>query len=137
MTGRYRYLEHTSEVGIEGTGETCQEAFEAVAEGVAALLGAWFPGRGTARAISVSASDREALLAAWVDELLYLHEAEDLVFGGFRVDRVTVVEASGRAIVAPAEGRPLEGVGVKAATYHRVLVTGGDGRWTARVFVDV
>ncbi|MGH2723597.1 MAG: archease [Actinomycetota bacterium] len=137
MSGRFEFLEHTSEVGIEATGGTCEEAFEAVGQGVATLLGAWFPGEGTTRAVSVRSSDREALLAAWVDELLYLHEAEDLVFGGFHLDRVTDGALDGRATAAPAAGHALEGVGVKAATYHGLLVGRRDGAWVARIFVDV
>lgn len=136
MSGRFRFLEHTSEVGIEGSGDSLEEAFAAVGEAVAELLGAWFPGAGERRPVAVEASDREALLAAWVDELLYLHDAEDVVFGGFEVVRVDEHRLEAIATAAPRGDRRLEG-GVKAATYHRLQVGRDRGVWTARIYVDV
>lgn len=137
MTGGFRFLEHTSEVGIRATGDSCEEIFGQVAEGVAELLGAWFPGHGTERPVTVTAGDREALLAAWVDELLYLHESEDAVFGAFRVERVDQGRLEGSVSMAPRADRVLEGVGVKAATYHRLGVAREGDRWVAQVYVDV
>ena len=137
MSGRFRFLEHTSEVGIEASGESLEEAFAATGEAVADLLGAWFPGRGRPRGVSVEATDREALLAAWVDELLYLHDTADAVFGGFDVRRVEERRLEAEVLLAPRGDRVLEGVGVKAATYHRLHVAPSDGGWTARVYVDV
>jgi SHS2 domain-containing protein len=137
VSGRYRFLEHTAEVGIEATADTLEETFEAVGEAVAELLGAWFPGEGRGRPVSVEAADREALLAAWVDELLYLHDSEDVVFGGFQVDDVQDGHLDAGVFSAPRGARELEGVGVKAATYHRLEVgRGGDG-WVVRLYVDV
>jgi SHS2 domain-containing protein len=137
VSGRFEFIEHTAEVGIEATGGTCEEAFEAVGQGVATLLGAWFPGVGTGRTVSVRSPDREALLAAWVDELLYLHESTHVVFGGFTVERVTNGALEAEVAVAPAGGRTLEGSGVKAATYHRIFVGEENRGWVARVYVDV
>ncbi len=137
MTGRYEFLEHTADIGIRAEGETLEEAFEAAAGGLLELLGAGFPGEGEDRTVEVRADDREALLVSWLDELLYLHESEDLVFGGIRVERVgeTRVEATVRA--AARGSRRLEGIGVKAATYHRLRLHRGRGGWTATVYLDV
>lgn len=137
MTRRFRFVDHTSEVGIEATGGSLEEAFAAAGEGVADLLGAWFPGEGEPRAVQVEAPDRQALLATWVDELLYLHESGDLVFGGIHVRRVWEGSLDAVVSVASRGNRRLEGVGVKAATYHGLAVAGDDDTWTVRVFVDV
>ncbi len=137
MTAAFRFLEHTAEVGIEASADTCEEAFEAVGEGTATLLGAWFPGEGEERAIAVEATDREALLVAWVDELVYLHESADAVVGGLRVERVGERDLDAAVRLGPRGDRDLEGVGVKAATFHRLLVAPRDGGWMARVYLDV
>ncbi|HEX2030976.1 MAG TPA: archease [Actinomycetota bacterium] len=137
MSGRFRFLEHTSEVGIEASGDSLEDVFGAVGEAVADLLGAWFPDEGRPRAVAVEASDREALLAAWVDELLYLHDAHDVVFGGFDDVRVGDRRLQATVLAAPRGDRELEGVGVKAATYHRLHVAPSDEGWTARLYVDV
>jgi SHS2 domain-containing protein len=138
VVGRFEILEHTADVGIEATGDSCEEAFAAAAEGLAALLGAWFPGQGEPREVLVEAPDREALLVGWLDEIIYLRDAEDLVFGGFDVRTVEDRELVAAVHAGPAEGRGEEGTGIKAATFHRLRVAQRpDGSWAARVYLDV
>jgi SHS2 domain-containing protein len=138
QVGRFEILEHTADVGLGARGKTLEEAFAGVAEGLATLLGAWFPGEGTEQRIHVEADDLEALLAAWVDELLYLHEVQDVVFGGFALKVSNDRSLEARVRTASRGKRELEGVGVKAATYHRLEVgRGSDGSWFARIYLDV
>lgn len=137
MSGSYEVLEHTADVGLLARGETCEEAFAAAAEGLAEILGAWFLSQGEEREVLVEASDVEALLVAWLDELLYLSEAADAVFGGFDVERVGERELAARVRLAPRAGRGLDGQHVKAATYHRLRVAREDPGCVARVFLDV
>lgn len=137
MTGRYEFLEHTADVGIRAAGSTPEEVFAAVGEGVAEILGVWSEGEGEEREVHVEASDPEALLVSWVDELLYLQEAGDAVFGGLEVDRVGERELSARVRVAPAAGRELEGQHVKAATYHRLRLAREEGGWVGEIYLDV
>jgi protein archease len=138
VSGRYEILEHTADVGIEAIGATPKEVFEASAEGLAGLLGAWLPGEGEARQVVVEASDREALLVGWLDEIVYLRETRDLLFGGFRVDSLSEGELEATVTAAPAAGRQVEGVGIKAATFHRLDVSRQpDGSWRGRIYLDV
>jgi SHS2 domain-containing protein len=138
MTDRFEILEHTADIGLQARAATREELYEALGEGLATLQGAWFPDRGTERPVKVEAPDPEALLVSWLDELLFLHEAEDAVFAGLAVDRVDDTTLSARVRLAPRGDRELEGVGVKAATYHRVEVSSEpDGGWMGRVYLDV
>ena len=138
MTDRFEILEHTADVGLQARASTREEVYEALGEGLATLQEAWFPNQGTERPVRVEAPDPEALLVSWLDELLYLHETEDTVFAGLAVDRVDDTSLSARVRMAPRGDRELEGVGVKAATYHRVEVARQpDGGWTGRVYLDV
>ena len=145
MTGSFEVLEHTADVGLRARGGTLEEAFAAAGEGLAHLLGAWFPGEGEERGFSMGTDDREGLLVAWLDEILYLHEAEDLVFGGIRVTRVSdwdpgapmSCELEALLTCAPRGERELEGVGVKAATFHELRVAEEGGEWVAQVYLDV
>jgi SHS2 domain-containing protein len=134
----FEILEHTADVGLQGRGTTLEEAFAGVGEGLATLLGAWFPGEGKEQGVHVEAQDLESLLAAWVDELVYLHETEDVVFGGFGVQGVSEQGLEAQVRTAPRRDRELEGVGVKAATYHRLQVgQEADDSWFARIYLDV
>lgn len=138
MTDRFEILEHTADIGLQARASTREELYEAMGEGLATLQGAWLSDGGTERPVTVEAPDPEALLVSWLDELLYLHEAEDAVFAGLAVDRVDDTSLSARVRLAPRGDRELEGVGVKAATYHRVeVIREPDGRWLGRVYLDV
>jgi SHS2 domain-containing protein len=138
MTERFEILEHTADVGLRARAGTAEELFEALGEGLASLQGAWFPGEGSERRVIVEAPDPEALLVAWLDELLYQQEAEDAVFSSLAVDLVEDTRLEARVGLAPREDRRLEGVGVKAATYHRLQVTREpEGGWLAQVYLDV
>ncbi len=137
MTRGYEILEHTADVGIRARGSTLEGAFASAAEGLAELMGAWFPGQGRERPIEVRASDRAALLVAWIDELLFLHEAEDAIFGGFDVDGVGDDRLRARVLLAARGDRALDDVGIKAATYHRLRVESEGDAWLAQVYLDV
>ena len=136
MTGSFELLEHTADIGIRAGGDTLEDAFAAAAEGLASILGAWFPGEGESSVVRVEGRDPEALLVAWLDEILFLRETRDAVFGGFEVRSV------GRGLdalvrVAPAAGRRIEGQGVKAATYHRLEVRRGPEGAETVVYLDL
>jgi SHS2 domain-containing protein len=137
LTSRFEILEHTADIGLRLSGDTLEEVFQAAGEGFATMQGAWFPGVGEERELEVRAVDNAGLLVAWLDELLYLQEAEDAVFGGFDVKRVADGSLNAVVRIAPRAERELEAIGVKAATYHRLrLERGGEG-WSADVYLDV
>jgi SHS2 domain-containing protein len=137
VTGTFEILEHTADVGIRARGETCEEAFAAAARALAELQDAWVPGQGEPRRMSVTSSDRPALLVAWLDEVLYLQESDDVVFGGFEVTRIADDRLEAEVLAAPRGDRALEAVGVKAATYHRLEVRDDAGGCVATVYLDV
>ncbi|MGH2739560.1 MAG: archease [Actinomycetota bacterium] len=137
MGGRFEFLEHTADIGIRARGKTLEEVFEAAAEGLANLVGVWFPGEGDERPVEVESPDEGALLVAWMDELVFLHEAEGAGFGEVRVDRVSGGSLEGRVRLVSLKGRRVEGVGVKAATYHRLRVEQENEGWIAEVYLDV
>jgi SHS2 domain-containing protein len=137
LTGRFEVLEHTADVGLRVRGDTPAEVLEAAAEGLAGLEGAWFPGEGEERDVRLEASDLGALLVTWLDELLYLRDAEDVVFGGFAVRMPAGPRADARVRIAPRGERVLESAGVKAATYHGLRFEPENGGWVADVYLDV
>lgn len=128
----YRWVDHTAEVELEieagGEREVLEEALRALAE----LLG--IEGSGdVARAVTVEAADRPALLAGWIEELAFLAETE-----GFVATRLLDVDLQSHGLHATVAGvlgepPPL----VKAVTYHRLAFEPSGERYVARVVLDV
>jgi SHS2 domain-containing protein len=129
----------TADKGIRAWGRDLVEVFVAAAQGMWSLM----VEPGVARAeeafpVRVEASDREALLVAWLNELLYLHEAKGFVAAEFAITRLsdTALEAEVRGERVDRARHSLIGH-VKAATYHLLRVQPTEGGWEARVVVDV
>jgi SHS2 domain-containing protein len=135
----FEFFAVTADKGIRAWGRDLPEVFVNAARGLWSLM----VEPGTVRPLQaypvrVEASDREALLVAWLNELLYLHEAEHVVLSAFSVSRL-----SDECLEAVAEGEPVDRerhapVGhVKAVTYHLLQIRSAGAGWEAQVVVDV
>jgi len=133
----YELLEHTADVGIRSWGPTPEAAFEQTAWALVDLLDIRAEGTGEARTIVASSGDAPGLLVDLLNELIFLHETEDVAVSGIRVVRLRDDALEAEVETVPL-ARPLEGTVVKAATYHEVRVDRSpDGRTEAQVFLDV
>lgn len=133
----FELLEHTADLGIRAWGWSLPEAFEQAARALVHVMGIERPPPGERWMVKASADDEESLLVAFLNELIWLHEAKSVVFAG-----IEVIAVAPRGIVAEVETVPLEdapaGIEVKAATYHQLAITRGPGsRVEVRVFLDV
>lgn len=132
----YRWVDHTSEVELEIAAPGEREVFEEAAQALAELLGVDTTDVGDStpeRRVAARATDRPALLAAWMEELAFLAEAE-----GFVATRVVELEVEGdglHATVAGVVGEPPPLV--KAVTYHRLEFRRSGEEYLARVVLDV
>ena len=137
MDAGFEILGHTADVGIRAWGPSPERAFEQAGWGLAEILGAVATGPGRPHPIEADGTDVGALVVAFLDELLFLHETEEAAFAAIRVDRVEDTAAVGEVELAPLEGEP-DGTAVKAATYHQLRVhTEQDGRTEITVYLDV
>jgi SHS2 domain-containing protein len=128
----YRWVDHTAEVELEieaaGEREVLEDALRALAE----LLGV----EGSAderRSVTAQAPDRPALLAAWIEELVFLAESEGFV--ATELVELDLGPDGARATVAGVLGEPPPLV--KAVTYHRLAFERGGQGYLARVVLDV
>ena len=123
----HRTIEHTADTGIEAWGPTLAAAFEEAALGLYELMldPATIEER-ESRLMTVTGEDEGDLLVRWLTELLYLVDAEGLVFRRVAIERI----APGK-LVAIGHGERLDlarhgqRTAVKAATYHRLAVEPG------------
>jgi SHS2 domain-containing protein len=137
VTASHEFLEHTAEVQLrihaENLASLLAQAGIALAElqlGSADLPAA----RGAWKDIEVHAADRSALLADWLNELIFRAETERWVPVAFDVtgadDQVVRARVGGVSVEeAPAM--------VKAATLHGIRVEAVPGGMEADVILDV
>jgi protein archease len=133
----FEILEHTADIGIRVRGSSLEELFENAALGMTEILGARAQGGGgQAVAVRVEGSDREALLVAWLDEVMFRleHSAARLANVDVRAVREGVVDCE---LILVEDGSPPDGTELKAATYHQLAIRQTGGGYEATVYFDV
>jgi len=135
----FEILDHTADVGLIFYGDDLKSLFEHAGEGFFHLITDLKKVRPRMeRRIELDGECLERLLVDWLDELLYLHEVDHLLFNKFSIE--TVGEQGLKAIV---KGEPFEeGVHqikaeIKAVTYHQIQVKERGGNWKAQVIFDL
>jgi SHS2 domain-containing protein len=90
------------------------------------------------REIMTEAPDREALLVAWLNRLLYLYDIDGFLGRDFNVLQLTPerMTAVARGEIFDPE-RHISHTAVKAATYHRLEIVQTANGWQATVILDL
>ena len=137
--GTFSLLEHTADVGIVATGDTLAEALSWAAKGMFSVIAEMQHVRACERLeVSINSTDRESLVVDFLNELLYIHEAQGFLPAEIVVETVE----SGTSLQAEClgekvdPGRHLALASVKAATYHSLEVR-HNGEWRVQVILDV
>jgi len=136
---KFDVVEHTADTGIVAYGADMREAFANAAYGMFSLMADLKQVREeTSRYVEAEAGDRESLVVSWLNELLYLFDAERIIFRRFDILELTHtrLKADAYGEEVDASRHELKG-GVKAATYHTLKVSEDRGRWKVRVIFDV
>ncbi len=135
----FRTFDHTADVGIEAEADSREELFAEMARALFSLIVERPEAIEPLRQVTVELppDDDDYLLFDWLNELLFRFDADRLVFGRFEVR----LDESG--LHGTAAGEPLDparhqlGHEVKAITYHELRLWEENGRWKARVIVDI
>jgi SHS2 domain-containing protein len=135
----YRLIEHTADLGMEIRGKDPVDLFEKAAWSFFdIMIRSRNADHHEERIISLQAPDQEALLVAWLGELLYLFETGPLVLDQFIIQSLTPT-----SLQALVRGDPLDPrkhhlrLAVKAVTYHQLRIWEEQGIWKAKVFFDL
>jgi len=138
---RFNYSEvgPTADLTVEAVGDTLNEAFENVGK---AMFNAMTPIEGIEERISrrfeVSGCDLGSLLFNFLDELLYIHETELLIFSSFEID----LNMENNSLKAECKGekfnlqRHEQGIAIKAVTFHNMTIEEEESGWAVRVVLD-
>lgn len=135
----FELIEHPADVGIRVYGRDLAALFTHAALGLCSLVTDTDTvlERET-RSVEVAAPDRESLLVAWLSEVLWLIEAEDLVFARFTIESLsdTALAAVAHGEPADPQRHPYRGV-IKAVTYHQLDLRQRAGTWSTNIIFDV
>jgi SHS2 domain-containing protein len=121
----YELIDHTADVGVKAYGKTLSEAFQNAGKAMFDIITDKSEIENIGQYdIELTADDLEQLLVDWLSELLYLHSANNLVFGFFKVD----LDEKNKKLKAKVFGEKLNmskhkpGAEIKAVTYHMLEV---------------
>jgi len=135
----YRLISHTGDLGMTVRGKDRIDLFEQAAWAFFDLLvDARRIESEKPLEVSVDAPDREALLVAWLGELLFLFETKKIVLGKFEIKSLT-----DQTLKAIAWGEPFQREkhrfkqAIKAVTYHQLRIWETPQGWRARVILDI
>lgn len=137
-TLQWEHFAHGADVGIRGFGATREQAFEAAAAALTAVVTDPASVRALqALDVQCEAPDDELLFAAWLDAIIYEMATRRMLFGCFRV-RITGARLDGEIVGEPIDvARHRPAVEVKGATYTELRVAREGDRWVAQTVVDV
>jgi SHS2 domain-containing protein len=136
MDPSHRWIEHTAELQLELHARSEAAIFQQAVHALRELLeddDGPSPGERAERTVEVEATDRGALLAEWLAELVFLAETDGLVPDEAR--DLVVGEDSVTAIVVGRTREPRHLV--KAVTYHDLVLHRDRDGWRGNVVLDV
>jgi SHS2 domain-containing protein len=136
---KFRFLDHTADLGILVFGGDLEELFTNAGEAFFTIITDLRRVReSTERIIRVESTNLEDLMVNWLGELLYLHDVDGLLFRSFSIDELRDGTMKARARgEAFHEGRHVIKTEIKAVTYHQIEVKEEKGRWRARIIFDL
>lgn len=135
----FETFDHTADIGLIARGRTLRELFANAARGLVDLTVDPEGLRETTRMqVTVSAADRDALLVAWLNELLYLLDTRRFLPRQSRITDLSDTTLTAELVGDTVDpGRHAVRRMIKAATYHGLSLREVHGLWEARVILDL
>lgn len=131
----FEEIEHTADWAYRVWASNLEELFIQAAQGLYYLVGVQLAASPrVVRNINLEGVDRESLLIAWLNELLYFHESENLGF-----DCLEILNLEANQIDARVTGATVEQwiKDIKAATYHNVTICSTETGFEVTIVLDV
>ncbi len=129
MEKEFEIIDHTADVGIIAYGADMNEAFANAAKALFSLITELDDVEEVVhRDIELTAPDQESLLVEWLNELIYLFDAENIIFKRFDITRLSQTQLKARSYGHKVDSSKHKlKTGVKAATYHMLKIEKNNG----------
>jgi SHS2 domain-containing protein len=134
MDKKYEILEHKADLKIKAFGRTKEELFLNMLKAMSDSQNPEFLEKEIKRQIEIKALDLPALLVDFLNEALYLSQANDESYFN-----VSFKDFSDNEIKADLIGKKIRRFGedIKAVTYHDVSVKQKNDAWEAIILFDI
>jgi len=139
MRKKFRFIDHTADIGVVVYGKTLTELFQNAAESFfSVLLKLKNIHEKESRSFSLDAPGLEELLVSWLNEFLYLFETQGLLFSRFEIKNLSKEHLEATAWGEKyVEGKhPIKRV-IKAVTFHQLKIAEKNGRWQTQIIFDL
>ena len=135
----FELLEHPADVGVVAHGITLAEAFVHAAQGMFSVMVNLDGVREEEeRSLAVKAHDWPSLLVAWLSELIYFSDVDNLVFKRFEIRQMEPYSLQASAYGEKIDRQRHElGAGVKAITHHMLEVGEDEDGYRVQVLLDI
>ena len=124
MEKDFEIINHTADVGIIAYGANMSQTFANAARALFSLITELDNVEEVLhRDIELVAPDQESLLVAWLNELIYLFDTENVLFKRFEITKLNNTQLKARSYGEKVDSSKHKlKTGVKAATYHMLKV---------------
>lgn len=144
MSYTFRFLDDVAlaDLAYEASGETLQDVFQAATDAMLeAMANPITIGTTWQQTVDREDTDPSSLLFEWLSDLVYWKDAAGVVFSGSEIRLIqedNLWKLKARVFGEPVKGSTQElRADVKGVTKHLYRLAYEDGRWTARVVLDV
>jgi len=129
MEKEFEIVNHTADVGIIAYGADMNGAFANAAKALFSLITELDDVEEVVhRDIELTAPDQESLLVEWLNELIYLFDAENMLFKRFDITQLSQTHLKARSYGHEVDSSKHKlKMGVKAATYHMLKIEKSNG----------
>ena len=135
----FEITDHTADVGIIAYGANIKQLFFNAALALFSLITeVGSINEKLRRHIEIVSEDKDSLLVEWLNELIYLFDAEHVLFSRFDIESLTNNQL--RATCYGEDFDPLKHkikTGVKAATYHMLKINKDNHGYEVQIIFDV
>ncbi len=139
MRKKFRFIDHTADIGVVIFGESLPELFQHAAQSFFSVLTEVKNiHEGESRTFSLDAPGLEELLVSWLNEFLYLFETQGLLFSRFEIKKLSSehLEATAWGEKYTAKKHPIKRI-IKAVTFHQLTIQKQKGMWKTQIIFDL
>lgn len=135
----FEIIDHTADVGVIAYGADLKQLFSNAALALFSLVTEPESIRQELqRDVKIISEDKDSLLVEWLNELIYLFDAEHILFSRFDIERLT-----NDGLKASCYGENVDPlrhkirIGVKAATYHMLKIDKDGNGYRVQIIFDI